>query len=129
VLLKFRDAKDRETSIISRRLVSMDNPHAAAIEWTFKPENWSGNVTFRSGIDGHIINNNVERYSDLNQDHIEVIDKGHFNDSSVYMLSQSKQSQIHVAQAARTHFFLGHDKIDVEQKIFHEKDLLQAILQ
>jgi trehalose/maltose hydrolase-like predicted phosphorylase len=120
-LLKFRDSKERETSIFSRRLVSMDNPHAVAIEWTFKPENWGGDVTFRSGIDGHIINNNVERYSDLNQDHVEVIEKGQFNDSSVYLLSQSKQSQIHVAQAARTHFFLENDKFDIEQKIIHEE--------
>jgi trehalose/maltose hydrolase-like predicted phosphorylase len=120
-VLKFRDEKNRETSIISRRLVSMDNQHAAAIEWTFQPENWSGDATFRSGIDGHIINNNVERYSDLNQDHIEVVGKGHFNDTSVYMLSQSKQSQIHVAQATRTHFFSANDKFNVEQKVIHEE--------
>ncbi|TVQ93008.1 MAG: glycoside hydrolase family 65 protein [Bacteroidetes bacterium] len=114
--IKFRDKKGRETSLFSRRLVSMDNPHAAAIHWELTPENWSGEITLRSGIDGDIINNNVERYSDLNQDHIEVLNSGHFNESSVFLQSHTKQSNILVAQAARTQIFSGEELLRIEQK-------------
>jgi len=100
--LTFRDQKGRVTDLQSRRLVSMSDPHTAAIQWELMPINWSGKITLRSGVDGNIINNNVKRYSDLKQDHIEVFETGHFNDSSVYMLSQSKQSKILTAQAIKT---------------------------
>lgn len=123
--MTFRDKQGSETSIFSRRLISMDNKHAAAIQWKVTPENWSGTLHIRSGIDGHVINNNVERYSDLNQDHIEVLNVGHFNDSSMFMLSHSKQSKVLVAQAARTHFFDEEERIGLSQSRF-EKDNLVA---
>ncbi len=124
--MTFRDKQGRDTSIVSRRLVSMDNKNAAAIQWTVTPENWSGKLYIRSGIDGHVINNNVERYSGLNQDHVEVLNSGYFNDNSVFMLSQSRQSRVLVAQAARTHFFdAKEEKIELAQSRF-EKDNLVA---
>ena len=122
--IKIRDKRKRETSIISRRIVSMDNHHAAAIQWKFTAENWDGELTIRSGIDGNIINNNVERYSDLNQDHIEVLDKGAFEDNSIYLLSHTKQSQILVAQAAKTNVYSNSKKLDLKPVIYEEKDFI-----
>ncbi len=122
--MRFRDEKERETSIVSRRLVSMDNPHVAAIQWKFTPENWSGEICIRSGIDGDIINNNVQRYSDLNQQHIEVLNSGHFNESSVFLLSHSRQSHIMVAQASRTFIYDGDEKLSVKQNIIEEKGFI-----
>ena len=52
--LSFRDKKGRVSELKSRRLVSMSNPHAAAIQWELIPLNWSGKITLRSGIDGNI---------------------------------------------------------------------------
>lgn len=118
--MKFSDSSGRQTAITSRRLVSMDNPHAAAIQWKFTPLNWEGEVILRSGIDGHIINNNVSRYSDLNQDHIQVLECGHFNDSSAYLQSRSKQSQITVAQAIRTHIYENGKKLPISQEPIKE---------
>jgi trehalose/maltose hydrolase-like predicted phosphorylase len=37
-------AAGRETTLRSRRFVSMADPHHAGIEWTLTPENWSGRV-------------------------------------------------------------------------------------
>lgn len=122
--MKFKDKKNRITSIVSKRLVCMTNYHSAAIQWELVPENWSGKITIRSGIDGDIINNNVARYSDLNQDHIEVLEKGEFNDSSIYLHSRSKQSRINVAQAARTHIYLDEEKQDIEQKKIEKKGFI-----
>ena len=40
--VRFRDRAGRETSLRSRRFVSMGRMHLAALEWTIVPENWSG---------------------------------------------------------------------------------------
>ena len=42
--LRFRDRAGRETTLRSRRFVSMAHGHQAGIEWTLTPENWSGRV-------------------------------------------------------------------------------------
>ncbi len=122
--MKFRDEDQKETSIISRRLISMNNFNIAAIQWKLVPENWSGKLTIRSGIDGNVINNNVKRYSTLNQDHIEVLDKNNFNSTSIYILSRSKQSRIQVAQAARLHIYRNEEELDIEQIPVDGKDFI-----
>jgi trehalose/maltose hydrolase-like predicted phosphorylase len=40
--LRFRDRAGRETTLRSRRFVSIAHVHQAGIEWTVTPENWSG---------------------------------------------------------------------------------------
>ncbi len=122
--MKFRDENKKETSIISRRLVSMSNSHVAAIQWKLVPENWSGKLTIRSGIDGNVINNNVKRYSALNQDHIEVLDKNHFNNTSIYLLSCTKQSKIRVAQASRMHIYRNEEELKIKQTPVEGKDFI-----
>ena len=54
--MRIRDNEDRESLMISKRIVSMDDPHVAGIEWTFIPQNWSGEITLRTGIDGNVRN-------------------------------------------------------------------------
>lgn len=122
--MRFRDKQQRETTINSRRLVSMDNYHAAAIQWKFTPENWSAEFTIRSGIDGNIINNNVERYSDLNQDHIQVLKKGFYRKDSVFLHSRSKQSRINVAQAASTRCYIGNQRLDIKQQTVEKENFV-----
>jgi len=120
--MRFKDEDGNITTIISRRLVSMDDYHVAGLEWTLIPENWSGKLTIRSGIDGNIINNNVARYSDLNQDHIEVTAKEKINDNSVYLSSRTKQSDIRMTQAIRTSFYVHQENLDLEQKTVQLKN-------
>jgi trehalose/maltose hydrolase-like predicted phosphorylase len=122
--MRFRDMQKRETSIISRRLVSMDDYHLAAMQWQFTPENWGGDLSFRSGIDGHILNNNVERYADLNQDHIEVIEKGTIDQNSIFLVSRSRQSNIVVAQAALTRLFKDREQLGLKQRAVEETDFI-----
>ncbi len=120
--MRFRDNKDRETSLISRRIVSMDDPHVAGIEWTFTPENWSGKITVRSGIDGNITNRGVERYNDLNGTHLEIQDKDAFGDNSIYLVSQTLQSKITMAQAASLKMFVNGEKVELEPKTINNKN-------
>ena len=42
--LRFRDRAGRETTLASRRFVSMDRMHQAALAWDLVAENWSGHV-------------------------------------------------------------------------------------
>ncbi len=102
--IRFQDEKQRITTIISKRFVSMHDYHIGALQWTFIPENWSGSIVVRSGIDGNIINNNVARYRQLNQDHIVVLEKAGFGEDSIYLISKTKQSGITMAQAVLTRF-------------------------
>ena len=120
--MRFRDKEGRITTIISRRLVSMDDYHVGALEWTFIPENWSGQLWIRSAIDGHVINNNVARYSDLNQHHTEVTGKGPLGDGGLYLVSRTRQSDIRLCQAIRTSFYVHQEKLPVKQKLTRLKD-------
>lgn len=112
--MRFRDGEGRETSLISRRLVHMGKPHLAAIEWTFTPENWTGKVEVRSALDGRVINAGVERYRQLNSEHLEPLDNGPFGDDVIYVLVQTTQSRRQVAEAARTRILLNGDAVEAE---------------
>jgi trehalose/maltose hydrolase-like predicted phosphorylase len=59
--LRFRDRAGRETTLRSRRFVSMAHVHQGAIEWTLTAENWSGRVEVVSALDGRVTNRGVDR--------------------------------------------------------------------
>lgn len=102
---RVEDAEGRRTSICSRRLVSMHRKHLVGLEWEFSPENWSGKVEFRSGLDGDVINDNVDRYSDLESHHLDQHDTRQIDENTILLSVQTKQSKIKMAQAARTTLF------------------------
>ena len=124
--MRFKDPQGCITTIISRRIVSLADYHVAGIEWTFIPENWEGRLTIRSGIDGNLINNNVARYSDLNQDHIEVTDKGKLDNAGIFLSSRTKQSDIRMTQVAKTTFYIHHENLGLQPKVEHLKDCIVA---
>jgi alpha,alpha-trehalase len=122
--LRFRDKQNRETRLTSRRIVHMANMHLAALETTITPENWSGRIQVRSGLDGTVINAGVERYKQLNSKHLETLKTGMADDDIIFLLVQTSQSQIRVAQAALTRVFCGDAQIEAEQKIVEEPDFI-----
>ena len=63
--LRFRDRAGRETSLKSRRFVSMGRMHLGALEWEIVAENWSGRVKVLSVLDGRVLNRGVARYRQL----------------------------------------------------------------
>jgi trehalose/maltose hydrolase-like predicted phosphorylase len=71
--VRFRDAEQRESILHTRRIVHMRHPNLAAIQWTLTPQNWSGKICVRSGLDGAVTNQGVARYSVLSSRHLEVI--------------------------------------------------------
>jgi trehalose/maltose hydrolase-like predicted phosphorylase len=103
--LRFRDAHDRESELVSRRIVHMMHPHLAAIEWTLKPLNWSGEIEILSALDGTVRNENVARYGELEKQHLELVESGHDGEDSIFLTVRTNQSRIRMAQAARTRVF------------------------
>ncbi len=125
--IRFRDDEFRETSLISRRIVSMDNPHVAAMEWILIPENWTGEITVRSGIDGDVQNHGVERYKELNSNHIDVLKTGELQKKGIFLTSQTKQSKILMTQAVCLNVFINEkelvtsrETIQTERAVFQD---------
>ncbi len=119
--VRVRDAQDRETTLVSRRIVHMDEPHVAAIEWTIKPENWSGRVEVRSALDGNVINYGVARYRALNSRHLEFIESGLVGEEGIYLIVETNQSHMRMAQAARTRAYCNGDPVPLERETHQEE--------
>ncbi|MEV5571921.1 glycosyl hydrolase family 65 protein [Spirillospora sp. NPDC052269] len=102
-LLRCRDAAGRTFRLAQRRIVSMDDPHLAALETTIVPEDWTGTLEIRSALDGRVANTGVARYRSLPEEHLirENPDQSdHPELSSVTTTTIS--SKITIAVAART---------------------------
>lgn len=100
--IRLRDRTGRITALTSRRIVHMATPHLCALEWRLVPENWSGALVVRSGLDGSVRNANVARYRQLAARHLEVVDRGAVAPEGVHLLVRTMQSRLEMAQAART---------------------------
>lgn len=95
------DASGRRTQLIERRLVSMSEPHLAAIELRLVPKNWSGRLDVRSVVDGRVSNTNVPSYRRLSAQHLETIQQAH-EGQVAFLVAQTVQSRIRVGVAVRT---------------------------
>src|SRR5690606_266850 len=126
--IRFRDHKDRETELISKRFVSQKDAHTAGLEWTLEPQNWSGKIEVKSAINGKVINNGVERYRDLNSHHLRTVSSGKVGEKSIYLLTQTQQSLIYMAQAVRTEVFNDKIPLAAERTTNIEKDNVEQII-
>lgn len=109
--LTVKDEQGRETYIESKRFSSMANPHLSGLQYTIKPLNYSGKITFKTGINGAIINDGVERYKSLNQQHLKPVDEGTRGNRQFVVVSTT-QSGIQVAEAADHRFYLDQRVVD-----------------
>jgi len=108
-----RDAVGRETLIESSRLASMAQPHLAALKYSVTPLNYSERISIRSGLNGRVINAGVERYRQLSSKHLEPIVEGG-KDKTSYIVLQTNQSGIQIAEAAKLFVFVNNDRVDPE---------------
>ena len=112
--LRFRDGAGRITTLIQQRFASMHEPHLVAMQTTISAENCSGTVEFRSLIDGTVRNTMVERYRSLSSTHLteSVIDE--MPPDAVLLRTQTSQSQISIALAARSTVWLDDAPADAQ---------------
>ena len=100
--VRFKDKNGRRTMLKERRLVHMAEPHLAALEVVFTPENWAGEVEFRSALDGRVTNDGVPRYRGLNSKHLLPSETRAIDEETLYLKVRTNQSELGIAQAART---------------------------
>ncbi|MFA1541777.1 glycoside hydrolase family 65 protein [Actinomadura monticuli] len=102
-LIRVRDARGRTSRVAQRRIVSMDDPHLAALETTIVAEDWSGPIEIVSAVDGRVANDGVERYRNLPKEHLAHEESPRPNDPELLLLrSSTVSSKIGIAVAART---------------------------
>jgi alpha,alpha-trehalase len=115
--LRVRDRAGRETSVVSRRIVHMRDPHLAAIDYRVVPENWSGRLAVRSVLDGSVTNSGVARYRALASKHLETLDRGAHGESGVFLLVRTTQSRVEMALSACTRVYRGDEPVAVERRL------------
>jgi alpha,alpha-trehalase len=109
------DDRDRRTLVSQRRFISMRDRHVAALETTFRAQNWSGDIVVRSSLDGTVINAGVPRYRSLASQHLEPIETRVVQDDGISLLVRTTQSRVMVAMAARTSVVDGGSELPVER--------------
>lgn len=126
--MRFRDRAGRETTLRSRRFVSMAHSHQAALEWTVTAENWSGSVEVVSALDGRVTNGGVARYDELEGRHLDPVSPRTFGPEIIALHVETRQSNIYIAQAARTRVFRGPDQVDVSRDLYQMEDYIQQVV-
>jgi trehalose/maltose hydrolase-like predicted phosphorylase len=118
--MRVRDKSGRETSVESRRLVHMGNPHLAAIRVTVRPENWSGEMEVMAALDGRVINSGVARYRELNSKHLTPLSTDPVDSDGMLLLVETNQSHLRIAQCARTRLFSKDAALSPERALHVE---------
>ena len=98
----------------------MESLHLAALEVRLGPENWSGTVEFETALDGGVKNGGVTRYQGLNQHHLEAITQEPVDEETLHLKVQTVQSELRIAQSARTRAFLNESPLQPERRVVQE---------
>lgn len=116
----FEDGAGRRSTLLERRLVSMGDMHLAALELSLTADNWSAGVTVRSAIDGRVVNAGAKLYRRFNNKHLAPLAGEVVAEDGVCLLVRTCQSNIHVAQAARTRAFVDGELLEVRRRAIEE---------
>lgn len=126
--LRFRDRRGRETTLTSRRFVSMADMHLAALEWTITAENWSGPVEIITALDARVINQGVARYRELEGRHPHPVASRNPGQDTISLIARTRQSHIYVAEAARTCVYEDSSELQAERGLYRMEDYVQQTL-
>jgi trehalose/maltose hydrolase-like predicted phosphorylase len=104
LLRRFRvtDPAGRRTCVTERRLVSMADPHLAAIALELVAENWAGTLRVRAGIDGTCCADQTTEARLLSHCHLVIAGSGDGPRGVVWLAARTTQSGVVIAEAART---------------------------
>ena len=109
------DDAGRQLQLLQRRLVSMAEPHLAALETTLTAVGWSGSLSIRSGCDTGVTNSNVPEDAQLANRHLTAVAVSSSVSSSadgsdaaeLTVQAQTSGSRIGIALALRTRISRG----------------------
>jgi len=117
----FEDAQGRRSTLEERRLVSMGDMHLGALDLALTADNWSGNVTVRSAIDGRVVNAGAKLYRKFENKHLDPVSAEVVGEDSVCLLVRTNQSHVQVAQVARTCAFVDGTPLETPRRLIHEE--------
>jgi trehalose/maltose hydrolase-like predicted phosphorylase len=100
--VRFRDAAGRTTRLVQRRMVNMADAHMCGLQTRIYAEDWSGSLHIRAELDGSVTNTGVARYRDLSGVHCRVVSAAPVGDDTVLLITETVESHLLVALAART---------------------------
>ena len=126
--LRFRDSTGRETTLNSRRFVSMADVHHAGIEWTLVPENWSGRLEVISALDSRVSNRGVARYEQLEGRHLNPVSPRTLGPEVIALKAETRQSNLYISQATRTRVFRAGQQLTVSRTLYQTEDYIQQVL-
>lgn len=126
--VQFRDEHGRQTRLLERRFVSMDQPHLMALEMELTSLDWAGTLEVISALDGKVANNNVKRYAPFNNRHLEPLFTGQKHGEIIEIKSRTRTSGIEIAIAARTKLGIKGRKENVSRKKNIAKDRIEDLL-
>ena len=127
--LCFRDAAGRETTLRSRRFVSMARMHQAGLAWDVTAENWSGRAEVISAIDGRVVNRGVARYRQLESRHLTPVGTRALGAEAIGLEARTRQSGIEIAVAARTSVWgTGGEPSEVTRDPYETEDYVQQVI-
>jgi trehalose/maltose hydrolase-like predicted phosphorylase len=131
-VFRFRDRAGRETTLRSRRFVSMAHSHQAALEWTLTPENWSGRIGIISAIDGRVDNDMVARYRELEGRHLDPVTPRTFGPEIIALKVRTRQSNLYISEAARTRIARSRGRawepVTPDRTLHQFNDYIQQVL-
>ncbi|MGM0786854.1 MAG: HAD-IA family hydrolase [Thermodesulfobacteriota bacterium] len=110
--LTIADTRGRRTRIVSERMISMADPHICALSYSLTPLNYDETITFAAAVDGALINDGVERYRDLKQQHLETVDQKSDGETLLVRV-ETTRSNIEIASGARI-FVSGAEKSGIK---------------
>ncbi len=108
-----KDEQGRETVIFSSRFASMDNKNIGGINFAVSPQNYSGNISIKSSLEGAHKNDGVARYASLEQQHLEPVSQN-ANGNVQLLTVKTNQSNIYISEAARMDVSIQGEAIDVD---------------
>jgi trehalose/maltose hydrolase-like predicted phosphorylase len=126
--VRFRDRAGRETTLRSRRFVTMASMHQAAIEWIIVAENWSGRVEVLTALDAQVENWGVARYRKLEGRHLNPVTTRLIEPDIIALVAQTRQSRIYVAEAARTRVYDESGEIEAQRSLYRMEDYIHQVL-
>jgi alpha,alpha-trehalase len=112
-----RDERGRRTRLRDCRFVHMSQPHLTALQLAVTAENWAGRLTVRTALDGRVENAGVERYRDLAGRHLVALAGGRYLEDAVWLKMTTCQSEIRIAEAARTRVFRAGAAVGTDRRL------------
>ena len=117
---RYQDSEGRITKLATRQFQSLADRHLAGLEMSVEAENWSGEITLRSMIDGRVANRNVADDHQLSSRHLQPEGMREVDGSTVLLEMMTNSSQVRVAVAARTRVTSDADGSEASRRLIEE---------